>query len=55
MVEKVLIEQQWMFNKIQQKGKEKFIYIKKDRMIVQSFNRRSFSKCYHVISTVNDV
>ena len=54
MVKEVLIEQWWMFDKIQNQGK-KNIYTKKDHITVQSFNQCSFLKNYHMIGTGNDV
>ena len=53
MVKQVLIEQWWIFNKIQKQGKER-IYTKKDYITVQSFNQHSFLK-NQVIGTGNDV
>ena len=34
---------------------KKYIYTKKDHIIVQSFNQRSFSKINHLTDTGNDV
>ena len=60
-VKQVLIEQRWMFNRIQNRKSRMYIqrkinvYTKKDQSSVQSFNQHSFSKIYYVIGTGNDV
>ena len=49
MVKQILIEQQWVLNKMQI-NEEGRMYI-----TVQSFNQRSIPKIYHVIDAGNDV
>ena len=44
-----------MSNDIQKKNNKGRIYIKKNDIIVQSFNQRSFSKNRHMIVLGNDV
>ena len=51
-VKQVLIEQQWMFNKILKKRKEN---IYKERSYNYSIIHSFFFKIYHVIDTGNEV